>query len=397
VKATDGAVSSRISSNENGLGSTIKINPGTTGTDLAAGLGLPLNLVTGSETPATGATDLNALTTNLASYADGDLVEISGTTADGTPVLSTFQYGASGDGTTVQEFVDFISTQYPTATAAFNGTTGQITLTADTPGDSSLSMVIQDGTGQAGKMDWAQNAMAVTTNGAGPDTVTTSMEVWDESGVSRLLSFTYERQADGTWNLSTDMDPSEGTVVNGDVNGITFGTNGALATPTAADIQVQFAGQGTQTLTLEMGTPGGFDGLTQFGNPNSVKIASQDGFGAGELASMQVVGDGTIEGYYTNGEAQDLGNIGVTTFTNERGLEDVGQNFWRATANSGDEVLTTGLFGIAGEVIGGALEQSNVDTTEEFVLLIQAQRGFQASARIISTQDQILQEAINIV
>ena len=112
-------------------------------------------------------------------------------------------------------------------------------------------------------------------------------------------------------------------------------------------------------------------------------------------AIMETAKVPVVPGYH--GEAQDLGNIGITTFTNERGLEDVGQNFWRATANSGDEVLTTGLFGIAGEVIGGALEQSNVDTTEEFVLLIQAQRGFQASARIISTQDQILQEAINIV
>ena len=123
----------------------------------------------------------------------------------------------------------------------------------------------------------------------------------------------------------------------------------------------------------------------------------QDGFGAGELASLEVETDGTITGFFTNGQTQVMGSFGIATFANESALEEVGDSYFRSSTNSGARVLGAGELAGAGKVIGGALEASNVDTAEEFVHLIQAQRGFQANARVITVQDELLADVVNVV
>ena len=102
-------------------------------------------------------------------------------------------------------------------------------------------------------------------------------------------------------------------------------------------------------------------------------------------------------GHYTNGQERTLGAVGVAVFGNAGGLESVGGNFWRETVSSGGATLGAGDLGPAGVVVGGALEGSNVDTAEEFVHLIEAQRGYQASARVISVQDELLNDAVNLI
>ena len=89
--------------------------------------------------------------------------------------------------------------------------------------------------------------------------------------------------------------------------------------------------------------------------------------------------------------------VGIATFSNPQGLSQVGDNFFVVTPNSGQVQLSSGLAGGAGRVAGGALENSNVDTAEQFVHLIEAQRGFQANARVISTQDEVLAETVNLI
>ena len=198
-------------------------------------------------------------------------------------------------------------------------------------------------------------------------------------------------------NLDVSVPEDEGTVVAGSISGITFNEAGSILTPGSAQVQVQFGSLGTQTVDLDLGTSGDFDGLTQFGNPASVVSDEQDGYGAGELASLEVQQDGTIEGFYTNGQAQDVGSFGVAMFANEAGLEEVGDSYFRSSVNSGVRVLGAADLAGAGKIIGGTLEASNVDTAEEFVHLIEAQRGFQANARVITVQDELLAEVVNVV
>ena len=385
----------QLTSDRTGASSSIKVSPGQAGQDLASALGLSTSLVVGTETTATETSDLNLLTINTADYENGDVIEVSGTDADGTPIAATFVYGT--DGTTLGDLQSFLDSQFNGASVSLDSATGQLRLEADEVGEANLSLVLTDASGSNGASLFATTAFAITTNGTGPDTVTSSMEVFDSAGISHILSFNLERQEGGSWQLTTTMPDSSGTVVNGTVSNIQFNENGSLLTPPAASIEVQFAGQSPQTIQLELGEVGSFDGITQFGDDTSLVAATQDGFGAGELANVSVSADGTVQGFYTNGQSLDLGAFGISTFTNPEGLEESGDNYWTESTNSGQRLTVAGQTNGTGEVVGGALEQSNVDTAEEFVRLIQAQRGFQANARIISVQDQLLEEVVNVI
>lgn len=378
-----------------GQSATIKINPGLAGNDLASVIGLSSTLTAGSESGANAATDLNDLTAKLTDYAAGDRIEVSGTDADGSLVQGTFIYGTTG--TSLGDLTSFVDGLFGGATASFNATTGQIELSATQAGEADLSVVVADGLGQAGQSDWARHALTVSTDGAGPDTATTSIEVFDGAGVAHLMSVDFERQEDGTWNAVASVPASEGTVTNGTITGITFTNDGALLSPATAQVTVQFTGQSATDIALDLGVPGQFDGLTHFGNQTTVIATDQDGFGVGELSSLQVNALGEIQAFYSNGELRTLDRFGVANFVNPGGMEDVGDGYWAETANSGERLLGGGADGPAGEVAGASIELSNVDTAEEFVRMILAQRGFQANARVITTQDEMLAEIVNVV
>ncbi len=375
-----------------GAAATIKVTAGETGKDLKSMLGL-IDFVQGENSDATLGSDLNLLSSNITDYEIGDEIDIVGSDVDGSPVSLSFTYGV--DGTTIGELVQALDAAYGQSTVAFEEDTGQITISADVTGEAELSLSASDPSGQVGQTNWSQHFFAVTTNGTGPDQVTTSLEVFDSQGTSHILTLEFTRQDDSTWNLEASA--PDGTISQGEITGITFNQNGSILTPTSGNLVVQFNGLESQTIALDMGTAGQFGGITQFGSDPSLIATFQDGFAAGELASLGVNERGVIEGFYTNGQTLELAEIGVASFANEAGLEEIGDNYFRESANSGARVLAGGQASGAGDVIGGALEGSNVDTAEEFVRLIEAQRGFQANARVITVQDEILSEIVNII
>jgi flagellar hook protein FlgE len=180
--------------------------------------------------------------------------------------------------------------------------------------------------------------------------------------------------------------------------GLRFNSDGSIAAlPATSTFSVQFPGQSPQTISIDFGTPGLFDGVTQFGQGASVFADFQDGFGVGELSNLSVNGDGDIQGFYTNGQIRVLGELGIATFVNDNGLREVGDNLWSETPNSGIRTVSKGAQGKAGQVVGGALEGSNVSVAEEFVRMIEAQRGFQANARVITTTNEVLAELVNLL
>ncbi|HXE54865.1 MAG TPA: flagellar hook-basal body complex protein, partial [Tepidisphaeraceae bacterium] len=105
--------------------------------------------------------------------------------------------------------------------------------------------------------------------------------------------------------------------------------------------------------------------------------------------------DGTISGAYSNGQTRTLGRVAIATFSNEKGLVDQGNNMFAAGASSGAaQISSPGLLG-SGQIRGAALEQSNVDLSTEFVNMIVASTGFNASSRVITTSNQLIQELLN--
>lgn len=134
------------------------------------------------------------------------------------------------------------------------------------------------------------------------------------------------------------------------------------------------------------------------GGPTDVDLHMIDGsLPAGvELTSYSIAADGKVRGVFSDGVQRDICQLAVADFTNPMGLEKIGDTAFRESANSGAVQLGVAGQGQRGQIMAGALEMSNVDLSAEFTNLILAQRGFQASSRVITTSDQVLEELVNI-
>ncbi|TWG98616.1 flagellar hook protein FlgE [Nocardioides sp. J9] len=134
------------------------------------------------------------------------------------------------------------------------------------------------------------------------------------------------------------------------------------------------------------------------GGPIDVDLHMVDGsLPAGvELTSYSISADGKVRGVFSDGVQRDICQLAIADFTNPMGLEKIGDTAFRESANSGPVQLGVAGEGQRGQVMAGAIEMSNVDLSAEFTNLILAQRGFQASSRVITTSDQVLEELVNI-
>jgi flagellar hook protein FlgE len=115
-----------------------------------------------------------------------------------------------------------------------------------------------------------------------------------------------------------------------------------------------------------------------------------------EMTSYTIGADGKVSGTFSDDIRRDLAQLAIADFNNPMGLDKVGETAFRESANSGAAQLGVASQGRRGTLMGGALEMSNVDLAAEFTNLILAQRGFQASSRVITTSDQVLEDLVNI-
>ncbi|MBA2779510.1 flagellar hook protein FlgE [Billgrantia kenyensis] len=137
-------------------------------------------------------------------------------------------------------------------------------------------------------------------------------------------------------------------------------------------------------------------GSTQFGNSSTVSSLTQNGYTSGTLVGITIDEDGTIMRNYSNEESRPAGQIALVSFRNPEGLTPAGDNVWRASAESGQELVGAPGTGLLGGIVSGAVETSNVDMARELVDMIVAQRAYQANSQTIKTQDELLQTAINL-
>lgn len=136
-------------------------------------------------------------------------------------------------------------------------------------------------------------------------------------------------------------------------------------------------------------------GVTQFADANGtsqVTSLSQNGFAAGEFLSVTINEAGRVVASYTNGQQVELAQVVVANFNAANSLKRLDGGLFAATSESGEAILGTG-----GGILGGSLESSNTDISEEFTKLIVTQQAYSAGTRIVSTADEMLQEALNMV
>jgi flagellar hook protein FlgE len=236
-----------------------------------------------------------------------------------------------------------------------------------------------------------------------PNVVSGSVTVFDSLGTSHQVTLQFTKLSDnGTWAWAASI-PGTSTYNGVDVvqsGQLTFNADGTLdpANIIPAQPKLPFTpsgGANVMDVSLDFGS--GFAGVTQTNSSSVVSALSQDGSASASLSNLNIDQYGNIEGIFTNGDSRTLAQIMVATFPNLNGLISQGDNLYSAYANAGDPRI-----GELGEetsttVQSGALEQSNVDLSEEFTKMIVSQRGFQANARVITTADTLLQEITNLI
>ena len=137
-------------------------------------------------------------------------------------------------------------------------------------------------------------------------------------------------------------------------------------------------------------------GSSQFASDSIVKAATQDGYTKGDLIGVTFQDTGEMVASFSNGQRQNLGLVALATFENQSGLQPSGSTEWLATLTSGQAILNPPGTGLNGTIQSAALEQSNVDISEELVALIEAQRNFQANSKTLETLNTVTQSILQI-
>jgi flagellar hook protein FlgE len=244
----------------------------------------------------------------------------------------------------------------------------------------------------------------ITAGNVAPDFQRT-INVYDSLGGSQPLTFSFIKTGANSWayetsyagnaaNLSSANPISTGTVTfNSD--GTLANVNGAAPASGKFSLTIPWAastGLVPQAVTVDLGAVNGTSGLTQFDAASSLKGSSPNGSPFGAITGVQVAKDGTVTALFSNGLSQDVYKIPIATFTNPDGLGQVNGNAYIATKSSGAASVNLVSTGSAGSITSQSLEGSTVDLATEFTNLITTQRAYSASARIITTADQMLQQ-----
>ena len=228
---------------------------------------------------------------------------------------------------------------------------------------------------------------------------TTSTTIYDSLGNSHVLQLYYVKTATAnTWDVYTSVDggtPPAATQISFDPDGTlaTASANSiAITTPAAELLSASGVATGAADLTYTVDILA----TTQLGSDFSVNSAIQDGYGAGQLISFEFDDSGTAFARYTNGQSRAIGQVALASFRNNNGLQPVGgSNYVESFGSGSPNIGAPGNSG-RGDIQASAVEQANVDITQELVNLIVAQRNFQANAQVISTEDQATQAVINL-
>ena len=246
----------------------------------------------------------------------------------------------------------------------------------------------------------------------------TSTNIYDTQGNAHVLTQYFVKLAAdpaavppvpaNSWSMNTLIDGVNPTTPSSSaplVTNLTFNAAGKLL-PGGSPVDLTGWVPVALTGTPPVATPNGAESnptvtldmrnATQFANAFAVNAVAQDGYTTGELAGLEIDDSGKIFARYTNGQSKVQGQIILADFANVQGLTPVGKTQWVQSLASGEPVRNPGTTGTLGAIQAGALEDSNVELSDQLVNLIVAQRNYQANAKTIETESAITQTIINL-
>ncbi len=377
--------------------------------------------------PAPGSGHLLETTTRLVDIADptnitspmilaGESIKLSGA-KKGTQDIPAATFTVTST-TTVQDYLDFITNSLNINAAAGNNPDGATPGAALDPTTGVISVIGNAGstnsidlrTSNVNLVDSGGTATTpfslVTANGSDGESVATSFVVYDSLGTSltinlRMALVSKQGGTGTTWRYFAESPDNKGANAVVGTGTLDFDTSGRLLGNSSVELIMSRTGTGAASpmaFSMEFGGSGAPVGsVTALADQtSSLSALAQDGAPLGTLQGFAVGQDGMITGSFSNGLTRRLGQVAVATFTNPEGLVDAGSNLYIPGPNAGDAHIGAPLSLGAGKIVGGSLELSNVDLSQEFINLILASTGYSASSRIITTTDQLMQQLLAI-
>jgi flagellar hook protein FlgE len=233
--------------------------------------------------------------------------------------------------------------------------------------------------------------------------LTAPIQVFDSQGNTQTLVATYTKTGVNSWSYA--VTGPAGSTVTGGAGTVDFAASGTLLDingnpATAANnpaLSITWGnGAAASAIDLNLVNADNTSNITQFSAASTTSSSYQDGYGAGTLQDLTVDSNGIISGTFTNGQVASLAQVALSSFNNQNGLVQDGNNHWGQSLASGAPTIGQANQGGRGGVLGSNLELSNVDVASEFTNLIVAQRGYEANSKIVTTTDQLMQETLNL-
>jgi len=342
----------------------------------------PAGLLDTDGDPVTNQTSSYTVSKQARTYADYSQLTFTGVPADGDTITingTTYTFAtaeaASDDDTTIRRdsvanMVADLASSIAANDAQF--TTGSVYARNTGGGATNDTLVIKSLPSGSYNVTFSAGFTNVPTE---PDGTATTYTAGSSTAVNTGYAI----------NFDSDGLPASFNVAKMEVLGFASG---------AADMDDDAAN--APRMTLDFGTVGEADGLTQFGASFTPVFIQQNGSRFGTFAGVTISTDGLMTALFDNGETRTIYKIPIATFVNPNALESKTGNIWNATQASGDYTLRVADTGPAGQVTQGALEASTVDIGEEFTKMIVVQRAYSAATKIIRTADEMLDELTRI-
>ncbi|GAB3040446.1 flagellar hook protein FlgE [Oleiagrimonas citrea] len=221
-----------------------------------------------------------------------------------------------------------------------------------------------------------------------------SIKIYDAEGTAHTYTAQLTKNngtATGSWQVSV-LDGSGTSVGSGEIR---FDGTGAIQSGyNTVDLSLTLAGQ-SQDVTLSFGAPGTTNGTTQFsGLPSSLTATPDDGHGVIGVSSLSFDESGVLNFTYTDQEKKTGPQLALATFDDNTSLQRLNGRLYQSPPNQ-DPHIGAANKGLFGTISGSTLEMSNVDLSQELGDMIVIQRGYQASSRVMTVSDQMLQQLYN--
>jgi flagellar hook protein FlgE len=272
-------------------------------------------------------------------------------------------------------------------------------------GDISITAVASQSPTATTKMDLSANLDASAPVGT---TFSTPLQVIDSLGVAHILTYSFTKTGSNAWDY--DISIPDGDLTGGTpgtqtslANGsLAFDSAGALTTPApGAPVNVAtttglVSGANDLNMDWSLYSPDGTSLLTQFAQTSAASATAQDGVQAAQLTGIKLGDGGALMATFSSGKQVSIAQIALASIGNPDSLVSVGNNNFQVGTSTLTPTVGMPNTGNRGTILGGSLESSNVDLAREFTNLIIYQRGYQANAKVITSQDQIDQVLLNI-